>query len=236
MIARFIAPLFRFAIVACCCALPSAAIGATIAIDIGHSLASQGSRSAAGHGEYLYNRALALEIARILEASGHKIDILNREGTIKSLAARPARAAAIKADLFISIHHDSIQPQLMNQRERYRGYSAWVSGSNPHAAASLTCARTIASTMRKSGMRPALFHADKIPGEGHQLLDAGNGIYRRDGLAVLRLSKTPAVLIEAGVIVNPVEEAWLNNPRVRAAIAQNIAAGIHACVPKPRSR
>lgn len=210
--------------------MTTAAKAAVIALDIGHSKASQGSTSAAGYGEYLYNRALAIDVARHLRASGHDVDIQNQNGSIKSLPARPARASAIKADLFVSIHHDSIQPQLMPRREQYRGYSVWASGSHPQAKASMTCGAKIATSLQRAGMRPALFHAEKIPGEGHQLVDPKIGLYRRDGLAVLRLSKTPAVLIEAGVIVNPVEEAWLNTPRGRDAIARSIAAGINACV------
>lgn len=214
----------------------SPAAAALIAIDIGHSQSAQGSKSATGYGEYLYNRSLALEVARVLQTYGHRVDLANAGGTIKSLGARPARAAAIKADLFVSIHHDSIQPHLMARREQYRGYSVWTSGSHPQARSSFACASKIATTMKAAGMTPALFHADKIPGEAHILLDPATGIYRRDGLAVLRLSKTPAVLIEAGVIVNPIEEAWLNTPSVRTAMARTIARGIASCVEQIRTK
>ena len=209
---------------------PAFASAAVIVIDVGHSKSSQGSTSATGYGEYLYNRALAIDVARFLRAGGHQVDVFNIDGNVKSLAARPARASALKADLFVSLHHDSIQQHLMSRREAYRGYSVWASGSHPNARASIACGSTIASTLKRAGMVPALFHADKIPGEGHQLLNAAIGLYRRDSLAVLRLSKTPAVLVEAGVIVNPIEEAWLNDPKVRSAIARAIATGIDACV------
>lgn len=214
----------------------SSSYAAIIVLDIGHSKSSKGSTSATGYGEFLYNRALALDVARILKASGHQVDIANEHGAITSLSARPARAAALKADLFVSIHHDSIQPGLMSRREHYRGYSIWASGSHASARASLACGTTIGSTMKEAGMIPGLFHADKIPGEGHQLLNAAIGLYRRDNLAVLRLSKTPAVLIEAGVIVNPIEEAWLNSPKVRTAIARAIASGIDTCVRRKSDR
>lgn len=214
----------------------AAAAAAVIAIDIGHSKASEGSVSAAGYGEFQYNRALAIDVARLLRANGHQVDLYNEHGSIRSLAARPARASAIGADLFISIHHDSIQQALMPRREHFRGYSVWTSGSHKNASASVACGSLIASTMKRAGMTPALFHAEKIPGEGHTLINPVTGHYRRDGLAVLRHSKTPAVLIEAGVIVNPREEAWLNRPAVRLSIARTIAAGINACITSPRGR
>jgi N-acetylmuramoyl-L-alanine amidase len=202
----------------------------TVVIDIGHSQKDQGSKSATGYGEYLYNRALAINVAQYIVQYGHKVDMMNLEGQVSSLAARPARASELRADLFVSLHHDSIQPQLMKQRYRYRGYSVWTSGSHPASRQSLICGRTIATTMLQSGMTPALFHAEKIPGEGHELLDPHVGHYRRDGLAVLRLSKTPAVLIEAGVIVNPTEESYLVTPQVRDSIARAIATGILSCL------
>lgn len=216
--------------------VPISAQAAVIVVDIGHSKTAQGSVSATGYGEFLYNRALSVEIIRFLRANGHQVDVLNLDGSITSLSARPARASALKADLFVSIHHDSIQKSLMSRRENYRGYSVWASGSHASARASLACGTTIASTMKEAGMIPGLFHADKIQGEGHQLLNAAIGLYRRDNLAVLRLSKTPAVLIEAGVIVNPIEEAWLNSPKVRTAIARAIASGIDTCVRRKSDR
>jgi N-acetylmuramoyl-L-alanine amidase len=41
----------------------------------------------------------------------------------------------------------------------------------------------------------------------------------------------PAVLVEAGVIVNPAEEARLRDPRLRARMARAIASGVLACLP-----
>jgi len=201
-----------------------------VELDIGHSLDAPGSTSASGRTEFTYNLALGLEVASILRSMGHQVDILNQSGLVTSLASRPARAKAIRADLFISIHHDSIQPQLMPDRQSYHGYSVWTSGSHPAARVSSVCGRIIATTMRQARMTPALFHAMKIPGEGRTLVDNTIGLYRRDDLAVLRLSTTPAVLIEAGVIVNPREEAWLARPDVRHAVAGAIAAGVNACL------
>ena len=86
--------------------------------------------------------------------------------------------------------------------------------------------------MASAGMRPNLAHAERVPGEDRTLLDARVGRYRRDDLAVLRLSRTPAVLVEAGVIVNPAEEAWLARPKTKRGIAEAIAAGAAACLPR----
>jgi N-acetylmuramoyl-L-alanine amidase len=69
-------------------------------------------------------------------------------------------------------------------------------------------------------------------GENRPLLNEQLGIHKFDGLAVLRLASTPAVLIEVGVIVNPVEEHNLLRQSVQVAIATAIASGISSCVSK----
>jgi N-acetylmuramoyl-L-alanine amidase len=202
----------------------------TILLDVGHSLAAPGSTAASGATEFSYNRALALEVARAMRARGWRVVMPNADGSMRSLAARPAAASAAKADLFLSIHHDAIQAQYQPYRDRFSGFSTWASGAHPAAARSRVCADAIGRSMADGGMRPALYHAERIPGESRDLQDASTGRYRRDDLAVLRLSKTTAVLVEAGVIVNPNEEAWLARPDVRAGIAARIVDGVARCL------
>lgn len=202
----------------------------TVLVDIGHSTSAPGSVSASGTGEFRFNLALGLAIADALRRRGVKVVVPNADGRTTSLSARPAAATRAGASLMLSIHHDAIQPSLQPQRERYSGFSIWTSGSAPAAAASASCARAIGGTLAAGGMKPALFHAERIPGEGRNLLDPSIGWYRRDDLAVLRLSRTPAVLLEAGVIVNPAEEAWISRSDVRAAIADRVAEAVVRCI------
>ena len=54
-----------------------------------------------------------------------------------------------------------------------------------------------------AGEKPSLYHAEPIAGENRPLLDRRLGVHRFDGLAVLKTATMPAVLVEAGVIVNP---------------------------------
>jgi N-acetylmuramoyl-L-alanine amidase len=202
----------------------------TVLVDVGHSRRSPGSTSASGIGEFEFNRLLAAEVSTALRRRGVTVVMPNADGATTGLAARPAAAAAARADLFLSIHHDAIQSRFIPWRDRFGGFSVWSSGSHPQAAASARCATSIGRSMLSGGMRPALFHAERVEGEGRILLDPTIARYRRDDLAVLRLSRTPAVLVEAGVIVNPAEEAWLSRPDVRAGIAERIAEGAVACI------
>ena len=61
-----------------------------------------------------------------------------------------------------------------------------------------------------------------------KLLDAERGIYRFDELVVLRSATMPAVLLEAGVIVNRAEEARLRQPAYRQRIATAISTALRA--------
>jgi N-acetylmuramoyl-L-alanine amidase len=203
----------------------------TVLIDVGHSAADPGATGASGRTEFSRNQALARDVADAMRARGWRVVMPNADGRVRTLAERPRSADAAGADLLIAIHHDSVLPWQMPRRADYRGFSVWASGSHPAARASFGCARSIGAAMRGSGMVPNLSHAMPAPGAARDLIDGGIGFYRRDGLAVLRLSRTPAVLVEAGVIVNPAEEAWLGRPETRRGIAGAIAYGADGCIP-----
>ena len=64
---------------------------------------------------------------------------------------------------------------------------------------------------------------------GHRrrvLLDAQAGIYRYDELIVLRMTRMPAVLLEAGSIVNRQEELQLASPERRALTSAAVVAAV----------
>jgi len=60
----------------------------------------------------------------------------------------------------------------------------------------------------------------------HDLVDPEAGVYRYDHLVVLRTARMPAVLLEAGSIVNRQEELELGTPERRLAIAKAVTAAV----------
>jgi len=60
----------------------------------------------------------------------------------------------------------------------------------------------------------------------HELLDAEAGVYRYDQLIVLRETRMPAVLLEAGSIVNRRDELESATPERRALVGAAVAAAI----------
>ena len=63
-----------------------------------------------------------------------------------------------------------------------------------------------------------------------ELVDAQAGVYRYDQLIVLKDTRMPAVLLEAGSIVNRDEEMRMRDGEVRKRIAENVAGGISECL------
>jgi N-acetylmuramoyl-L-alanine amidase len=218
---------------------PAAAHGlAPVAVDVGHFLAEPGALSARGRAEFEFNRALALDLRDALEAQGDRVRLIGAAGDMAVLSRRTM--AARGASLLLSVHHDSVQPHYLEEwrhegetrrfSDRFSGFALFVSRRNPDPAASLACASAIGARLRAAGLAPSLYHAEPIPGESKPFADRLNGVHYFDNLVVLHAATQPAVLLEAGVIVNRVEELRLGEPATRRRIAAAVAAGVHGCL------
>jgi N-acetylmuramoyl-L-alanine amidase len=218
--------------------LTPTAFAASIAIDVGHHVGSPGALSARGVPEFEYNLRLAGEIAAALRAADHKVLLIGDDGLAGDLAGRAPRARG--TDLLISIHHDSVQPRFLEPwqpaggsqlySDRFSGYSLFVSRLNPHLEASLRCASAIGAHLKRADFRASRYHADPVAGENRPFADEPNGVHYFDYLVVLRTSEVPALLFEAGVIVNRDEEMRLRDPEIRKRIVSAVIAGIERCL------
>jgi N-acetylmuramoyl-L-alanine amidase len=220
------------------CIIAPAATAATIALDVGHYREKPGAISARGRPEFEFNLDLAREIESALQARGHTTRIIGAEGAMKSLWRR-ARAAK-GADLLVSVHHDSTREKYQatwiyegaaqRYSDRFAGFSLFVSRENPAWRKGLNCASAIGAALARAGFTPSLYHADPVLGENRPFADKANGAHYFDHLAVLRRAAMPALLFEAGVIVNRDEEMRMRNGAVRERIAAGVALGIDACL------
>ncbi|CAA6816957.1 MAG: N-acetylmuramoyl-L-alanine amidase (EC [uncultured Thiotrichaceae bacterium] len=210
---------------------------AVIAIDIGHTLKNHGSTSARGVGEFHFNKTIATQLQAKLKEQGYPNTLLiNPEGKKIRLKERTQFAHKHKADVFISIHHDSMQLQFLKRwryqgkeylhGERFKGYSLFISQQTQHKKENLQLANAIADSMLESRFVPTLHHAMPIKGENRKLLDKTKGIYAFPELAVLRTARMPAILVECGIIVNKDEEVLLSNKEYQKRISDAIAIGI----------
>lgn len=217
-----------------------AAPACKVAIDIGHHRQAPGATSARGEPEWAFNGALAREVDEALRRQGVATVLLNPTGETVDLRQRPADAQAAGATLFLSIHHDSVQDRYLSHwqwngqdrlySDKFSGYGLFVSGKNPAFEDSLAVAKAVGDRLLAIGLHPSLHHAEQIPGENRPLLDADRGIYRFDDLVVLKTAEIPALLIEAGIIVNRQDELTLSQDAFRRRFAEAVAAGIvHFC-------
>lgn len=205
-----------------------------VAVDVGHSARSFGATSSRGGREYDFNLRFSQEL---LEASARdsrlRLRALHPEGSSPSLKNRVSKANALGPDLLISIHHDSAHPKLLKPwvyegktylaSDEIAGFSIFVSKSNPKYATALRFAEAIGSAWKAVGHKPTLHHAADIAGERRTLLNPDIGLYLAP-FAVIERTRVPAVLLEIGVLINPLEEAWLlereNRQRLQAALLE----------------
>jgi N-acetylmuramoyl-L-alanine amidase len=222
----------------CAMAFPVGADTRVVAIDVGHSIEAPGAMGARGRMEFEFNRDLAFAIRRALEARSIATKMIGADGYENRLGPRPLRARG--SAFFLSVHHDSVQPHFLGSwvqqgrelpfSDRFAGFSLFVSRRNPALSGSLRCASGLGEELRRAGFRPSLYHADRIPGEMKPFADRTNGVHYYDNLAVLKGARSPAVLLEAGVIVNRNEEQALSEPETRDRIARAVAAGVVRCL------
>lgn len=212
---------------------------AAVAIDVGHSKQNPGAISARGRAEFEFNRDLARVVQQVLIDRQINSFMIGAAGDVSDLQLRPAIANTHTAGFLLSIHHDSAQPvyfktwrwqgKSLPYSDNFSGYSLFVSRKNPALAKSLECAQTIGRALRRQGFSPATHHAEPVPGESRAWADQRNGVYYYDDLVVLKSANMPAVLLEAGVIVNRMQEQVLSDIRTQNRIAGAIAQGLQDC-------
>ena len=208
-----------------------------IVLDVGHTADSEGATSARNVPEFSFNLRLAQRIEQKLKDEGFaETRLLVTEGKARpSLFKRVAAANNLNADLFLSIHHDSVPNTLLEDWEfegkkshfsdRFSGYSVFVSHSNPEFKTSLAFAELIGKEMKAQGLQYAQQYTQAIMGRyQHPLLDKETGVYSYDELVVLRTTRMPAVLLEAGSIINRDEELKMDSPARQDVISGAVAA------------
>ena len=215
---------------------------ATVAIDVGHFIEEPGATSAHGRPELDFNRDLAVAIESAAQDRGLKTMLIGYDGFMSQLTRRTAAAAG--ADFFLAVHHDSVQPYLLQTWEYdlverpysdlHSGFSLFISRKNRAIKRSLTCASAMGAELRAAGFHPSLYHAEAIPGENKPFADKANGVHYYDNLIVLKSARTPAVLLEAGVILNRDEDLKMRSEEVQKRIAGAVAQGLTRCLAPQR--
>jgi N-acetylmuramoyl-L-alanine amidase len=213
---------------------------------VGHTAESEGAISARNVAEFVFNLRLAQQIEEKLRTEGFaETKLLLTEGKARpSLVRRVATANNLHADLFLSIHHDSVPNKFLEDWEfegkkahfsdRFRGYSVFVSRNNPDFKTSLSFAELVGKEMQAQGLQYAQQYSQAVMARyQHPLLNKETGVYSYDQLIVLRKSQMPAVLLEAGSISNRDEELQMDSQERRNIISSGVTAAVKEfCEPR----
>ncbi|MBF0342541.1 MAG: N-acetylmuramoyl-L-alanine amidase [Magnetococcales bacterium] len=214
--------------------LSAGACDCSVAVDVGHATFSAGATSARGKPEFEFNLEMGTLIHEELIKNGmtRSFTIINPPG----LKDRVRITEEKGADLFVSVHHDSVQSYYLrdwihnNHTHKYsdafRGYSILLSPKGFQYSNSLELATMIGKRFRAAGFLPAYHHSKKVLGGRHNMIDEELGIYQFDNLVVLKYSVIPAILIEFGVIVHREEEIMLQQPETREKLVRAVVEGI----------
>jgi len=208
-------------------------------VDVGHTADVAGAKSARAVSEYYFNLRLAKEIERALIRAGfgRTVLLITTAPPRGGLFERAERANNLVADLFLSIHHDSVPNAFLQKWEyegeeysfsdRFKGHSLFVSFDNADRKGSLLFARLLGRQLKDRGLQYTPHYVEPIMGHRQrELVDSATGVYRFDELVVLKYARMPAVLLEAGSIINRDEELLLRTPERRALITASVVEGV----------
>lgn len=197
-----------------------------VVLDAGHGGKDAGTTGARGVPEKTVVLDVARRVQALLKGKGVIVKMTRSSDEYPSLQQRCDLAAKMNADLFISIHADGvIDPQAhgtgtfilsaagshsTNDYGSGKGNTSPVKG-NSYDAANAVLGYSLHSNLMKQWRRS----------------DRG---LRRARYFVLKNAPCPAALVECAFLSNLEEEALLNEPANRQAVAKGIANGIQAYV------
>jgi N-acetylmuramoyl-L-alanine amidase len=212
-----------------------------IVLDVGHSEEVPGAISARNVQEYDFNLRLAKQIEASLVADGFARTFLmvTHGPKYASLFQRVATANHHAANVFLSIHHDSVPDSYLEKWEykgtpshysdRFHGHSLFVSRENLHFDASVQFGKLLGRQLKDHDLHYARQYASVYVGRNHhELVDPEVGLYRYDKLEVLRSTTMPAVLLEAGSIINRDEELRMGSREHRAVMVDAVTKAVEA--------
>jgi len=165
--------------------------------------------------------------------------LITKDWKHSGLFSRAKRANAMPANLFLSIHHDSVPDPMLERWEhegeqrfyndRFPGHSLFISIRNGDYAGSLAFAHLLGNQLKAHGLKYTPHYTEKFMKSRQRILvDKEAGVYRYDQLIVLKETKVPAVLLEAGSIINRDEELLLQTDEHRAKFAASVVDAVKA--------
>jgi N-acetylmuramoyl-L-alanine amidase len=217
-----------------------------VVLDPGHGGQDPGAIGVSGTPEKTITLAVAQEVRRQLESTGrYRVHLTREDDSFLPLRERVTRARTWKADLFLSIHADSIGST------DTRGASVYTlsdTASDAEAAAlavrenkadiivgmdlsheSREVANILIDLAQRETLNRSVDLAHQLVRElGHEIRMLPVRPHRFAGFAVLKAPDVPAVLLELGYLSNADDERLLRQSAHRRRVALGVQRAVDA--------
>jgi N-acetylmuramoyl-L-alanine amidase len=174
---------------------------------------------------------VALRLRKILEARGYTVLMTRTTDTrfanspAVDLPLRAEVANKAKADLFLSIHFNAVDPrdaQRVSGSETYVLTPQFMVSTQPESDKSMIPVQNPGNRQDVANVILGYQLHRRLLGE----LKTSDRGFKRYRLAVLRTLNCPGALVEAAYLSNDAEAARVATPEFRQQIAEAIAAGV----------
>ncbi|HJT37257.1 MAG TPA: N-acetylmuramoyl-L-alanine amidase [Actinomycetota bacterium] len=181
--------------------------GLRVVLDPGHGGSDPGFVGASGAREADVCFAVATALEGALSASGTQVFLTRRQGDGPSDAERATLANTLEADLVIALHCGGAEPSARGAAAFYFGHERF------HSEIGMRVADLLLEHVCPLGFINGRAHAKTFP--------------------ILRETRMPAVVLEAGYITNPDEERLLGDPGFQQKLASAVAEALRHFAREP---
>jgi N-acetylmuramoyl-L-alanine amidase len=215
-----------------------------IAIDAGHGGQDPGALGRGGTREKDITLAIARRLAALIDAEDGMRAVLIRDGDyFITLGARTRKARQLGADMFVSVHADSVLNREVNGSSVYvlslRGASdeaaKWLADAENAAdlkggvsldQGSDVLASVLLDVTQKEAISDSVEAAESVLAALRGVGDVHRPRVQHAGFMVLKSPDIPSMLVETAFISNATDERRLRDPDHQQRIAAAIRAGV----------
>jgi N-acetylmuramoyl-L-alanine amidase len=215
-----------------------------IAVDAGHGGQDPGAIGRGGTREKDVTLAIARKLAAVIDAEDGMRAVLIRDGDyFITLGGRTRKARQLGADMFISVHADSVLNRDVSGSSVYvlslRGASdeaaKWLADSENAAdlkgGVSLddksdVLGSVLLDVTQKEALSDSVEAADSVLKALRGVVSVHRPRVQHAGFVVLKSPDIPSMLVETSFISNPTDERRLRDPDHQQKLADAIRAGV----------